>query len=54
MKSTTTDLDQVVISASRKKEKVLEAPASVSIISANEVKNNVSLTTVTTFILLQE
>ena len=45
MISTTTDLDQVVISASRKKEKVLEAPASVSIISANEVKNNVSLTT---------
>ena len=45
MTSTTTDLDQVVISASRKKEKVLEAPASVSIISANEVKNTVSLTT---------
>ncbi len=45
MKSSATDLDQVVVSASRKKEKVLEAPASVSVISAKEVESNVSLTT---------
>ena len=35
----------MIVSASRKKEKVLEAPASVSVISAKEVENNVSLTT---------
>ena len=45
MKPSTTDLDQVVISASRKKEKILEAPASVSVISTKEVENNISLTT---------
>ena len=45
MKSSPTDLDQVVVSASRKKEKVLEAPASISVISREEIENNVSLTT---------
>lgn len=45
MKSSPTDLDQVVVSASRKKEKVLEAPASISVISSEEIENNVSLTT---------
>lgn len=44
MNATATDLDQVVVSASRKKEKVLEAPASVAVISAKEVESNVSLT----------
>ena len=45
MKSLATDLDQVVVSASRKKEKVLEAPASISVISSEEIESNVSLTT---------
>lgn len=45
MKSSATDLDQVVVSASRKKEKVLEAPASISVISSEEIESNVSLTT---------
>lgn len=44
MESTSMNLDQVVVSASRKKEKVLEAPASIAVISAKEVTNNVSLT----------
>lgn len=45
MTSSATELDQVVVSASRKKEKVLEAPSSISVISAKEVESNVSLTT---------
>jgi len=38
------NLDQVVISASKKKEKILNAPASVSVISAERIQNQTSLT----------
>lgn len=44
MNATATDLDQVVVSASRKKEKVLEAPASITVISAKELESTISLT----------
>ena len=44
MGTTSMNLDQVVVSASRKKEKVLEAPASIAVITAKEITNNVSLT----------
>ena len=37
------DLDKVVVTASRKKEKLLEAPASIAVISAKEIEGNVSL-----------
>jgi len=37
-------LDQVVISASKKKEKILNAPASISIITTEKIQNQTSLT----------
>ena len=36
------ELDQVSVSASRRREKVLEAPASVSVVSATEIKDRVA------------
>ena len=44
MTSTSMNLNQVVVSASRKKEKVLDAPAAIEVISAKEIQNNISLT----------
>jgi len=37
-------LDQVVISASKKKEKLLNAPASISVITTEKIQNQTSLT----------
>ena len=36
------DLDAVIVSASRKREKVLDAPASVSIVSSRDIENSVT------------
>ena len=38
------ELDQVSVSASRRREKVLEAPASVSVVSATDIKDRVAPT----------
>ncbi|MEZ5013160.1 MAG: carboxypeptidase-like regulatory domain-containing protein [Chitinophagales bacterium] len=38
------NLDAVVISASRKQEKILDAPASISLITPEQIKNTVALT----------
>ena len=37
------DLDKVVVTASRKKEKLLEAPASIAVIGAEKIEQNISL-----------
>lgn len=37
------DLDAVVVSASRRQEKILDAPASISLISTEQIKNTVAL-----------
>ncbi len=39
-------LDQVIVSASKRKEKILNAPASVSVISASKIQNQASLTVI--------
>lgn len=44
LKQTTIDLNPVVISASRKEEKVMSAPAAVSVITAKEINNKVYTT----------
>ncbi len=46
LESDTNILDDVVISASKRKEKILDAPASVSVITAERIENNASLTPV--------
>ena len=38
------DLDAVVISASRRQEKILDAPASISLITTEQLKNTVAIT----------
>lgn len=37
-------LDEIIVSASRRSEKVLEAPASVSVISSREIENSAQVT----------
>lgn len=39
-------LDQVVVSASKRKERLLDAPASVSVINAEKIQNNAAMTPV--------
>lgn len=44
MKSEEFDLDAIVISASRRQEKILDAPASITLITTEQIKNTVALT----------
>jgi len=44
MGSSSYNLDQIVVSASKKKEKILNAPASISIITTEKIQNQTSLT----------
>lgn len=37
-------LDQVVVSASKRKERLLDAPASISVINADKIENNAAIT----------
>ncbi len=46
LKEDAVSLDQVVISASKKEEKILNAPASVSIITAERIQNQTSMTAI--------
>ena len=46
MQIQTASLDQVVVSASRRQEKVLDAPASISVLEPEEIQANVSTSTV--------
>lgn len=43
MKTSAMNLNTVVVSANRRKEKILDAPASISVIDATEIKNKVSI-----------
>ncbi len=45
MATSAVSLNQVVVSASRRKEKVLDAPASISLIDASAIENKVSVST---------
>ncbi|HET8964300.1 MAG TPA: TonB-dependent receptor plug domain-containing protein, partial [Chitinophagales bacterium] len=44
LKSANLNLDAVVISASRKSEKILDAPASISLITTKQIENTVAIT----------
>jgi iron complex outermembrane receptor protein len=46
MAASNTKLDILVVSASKRKEKVLDAPASVTVIGAEKVENSVALTAI--------
>lgn len=44
LKSANLNLDAVVISASRKSEKILDAPASISLVTTQQIENTVAIT----------